>query len=69
MGDQHERAILTEFKTSTPALVEIMRDEPAAVESTLEAIKTGAPIIFQAALHDGPFAGFTHSLSLRSSRK
>ena len=70
MGDQHERAILTQFKKSAQALVEIAKDDSAAaVESTLKAIKTGVPIIFQAALQNEAFAGFADFLVLDSSQR
>ena len=67
MGDEHERATLAEFKRTPEGLIEIEKDSPNALESTLEAIKNKAPIIFQAALHDGPFAGFADFLLLDSS--
>jgi predicted RecB family nuclease len=69
-GDQHEQAVLREFKESTPRLVEITtRDLVAATAATLEAIRSGAPIIYQAALQDGSFAGFADFLLLGSTRK
>jgi predicted RecB family nuclease len=68
MGDQHERATLAEFKRTTSGLIEIVKDSPHALESTLEAVKNKAPIVFQAALHDELFAGFADFLLLDSSQ-
>jgi uncharacterized protein len=67
-GDQHEHAILDEFKASTPKLVEVSRDDIATAQSTtIAAIKAKAPIIFQAALENGQFAGFADFLILDES--
>jgi predicted RecB family nuclease len=67
-GDQHEASVLAEFSDSTPELVTIPKDDPiAARERTLSAIEAKAPIIFQAALEDGAFAGFADFLILDSS--
>lgn len=67
IGDQHERRILTEFKETTSGLIEIPKNSPVAVETTLQAVKQRAPIIFQAALQDGGFAGFADFLLLDAS--
>lgn len=62
-GEQHERSILDEFKSSEPELVEIPRDGPVVSrEKTLSAIKANAPIVYQAALERVPFAGFADFL-------
>jgi uncharacterized protein len=64
-GDQHERAVLEEFKLSVPTLVEISKDDTAAAHlETIAAIKARAPIIYQAALQDQQFAGFADFLIL-----
>jgi uncharacterized protein len=64
-GDQHERAVLEEFKLSVPALLEISKDDTAAAHlETIAAIKARAPIIYQAALQDQQFAGFADFLIL-----
>jgi len=64
-GDQHEQSALHELRKSTPGLVEIPKDEfGAARAATLSAVHAGAPIIFQAALADGPFAGYADFLIL-----
>src|SRR2546423_8511587 len=51
-GDEHERSILTRYKSESN-LVEIPKDDFAvACATTAEAIGKKAPIIFQAALQD-----------------
>ncbi len=67
-GDQHERTILDEFKSSASNLVEIPKDDPVTARTkTLSAISTKAPIIYQAALESGQFAGFADFLLLDAS--
>src|SRR5450631_3670519 len=45
-GDQHERTILDEFKSSSSNLVEIPKDDPVTARAkTLSVISTKAPII------------------------
>lgn len=67
-GDQHERAVLDEFKSSVAGLVEIPRDDLVAARSkTLSAIKAKAPIIYQAALESERFAGFADFIILGAS--
>lgn len=64
-GDQHERAMLDEFKASVVELAEIPKgDSSVARSATLSAIKAKAPIIYQAALEDRQFAGFADFLIL-----
>jgi len=64
-GDQHEGAVLGEFKSSVPELVEIPKDDAAvALLETIAAIKSKVPIIYQAALEDRRFAGFADFLIL-----
>ncbi len=64
-GDQHEHAVLDEFKSSAANLVEITRDDPVVSRTnTLSAINASAPIIYQAALESGQFAGFADFLML-----
>ena len=69
-GDRHEISVLTELKMGTPELVEIPTDDFAdAHTKTLSAISAKVPIIFQAALDAGQFAGFADFLILdRSGR-
>ena len=66
-GDQHERAVLEEFKSSVPELMEIPKDDAATAHlETIAAIKAQAPIIYQAALEDREFAALpTSSSSMR----
>ena len=64
-GDQHERAVLEEFKGSKAGLVEISRDDARAAQmETISAIGAHTPIIYQAALEDQQFAGFADFLIL-----
>jgi predicted RecB family nuclease len=64
-GDEHERAILEQFKASTPGLVPIpTTDFETARAATLAAIQARAPIVYQAALSDDRFAGFADFLVL-----
>jgi hypothetical protein len=64
IGDQRERAVLDEFRSSTPNLVEISKDDPDVAQTmTLAAINSKAPIIYQAALENFPFAGFADFLA------
>jgi predicted RecB family nuclease len=68
-GDEHERSILTRYKSSESNLVEILKDDFAvAYATTAEAIGKKAPIIFQAALQDHEFAGFADFLILTSGK-
>ncbi len=64
-GNQHERSILDEFKVAKPNLVQIpTNDQPLAQAKTLLAIDAKAPVIYQAALECGRFAGFADFLEL-----
>lgn len=67
-GITHEAAVLKEWKSKEPSLVEIHdRDLDAAHGRTLEAIAKKAPVIYQGALRHGNFAGFTDFLELDPS--
>ncbi len=69
-GDEHERSILAGYKASNSNLIEIPKNDfDVARRTTLEAIKNKAPIVFQAALKDGVFAGFADFLILDVSEK
>lgn len=63
IGNQHERAILEGLKSSTPGLVEIPRDNDA-VARTREALDARSPIIYQAKLESGNFAGYADFMIL-----
>ena len=68
-GNEHERTMLEEFKGATK-VTEILRDDfQAAREKTLAAIKSRAPIIYQAALEDDRFAGFADFVVLDESNR
>ncbi len=67
-GDQHERAVLQEFRSSETQVVEIPRDNfDLARRETLSAMAVQVPIIYQAALELGPFFGYTDFLLLDES--
>ena len=67
-GDLHERRVLDELKASAVSLVEIRKEDPVVARTTtLSAIKSKAPIIYQAALEAEPFAGFADFIMLDSS--
>src|SRR5438132_5660821 len=69
-GDEHERSILTGYKTSESNLVEVSKDDFAvACIRTLAALNNKAPIIYQAALQDGSFAGYADFLKLDGAGK
>ena len=64
-GDQHELVVLGELKVATPQLVEIPKgDFPEDLVKTRAAIEVKSPIIYQAALQDGRFAGYSDFLTL-----
>ncbi len=64
-GDEHESAILSEFKNSRPGLAIIEReDAEQASRDTAAAFARKSPVIFQAALATGRFAGFADFLIL-----
>jgi predicted RecB family nuclease len=66
-GDQHEQSVLTGYKANAAGVVEIPRDEKnfdVAHAATLEAIRSRAPIIYQAALQDAGFACYADFLRL-----
>jgi len=60
-GDEHERAILSEFQSATLGLVIIPRGDDA-VAATLAAMKARTPVIYQAALVADAFEGFADFL-------
>ena len=67
-GQKHERSVLTELKAMPAGVVEIQANNSmAAREHTLSAIEAKAPVIYQAALHSGPFAGYADFLMLNAA--
>lgn len=57
-GQAHEQATLATFQRARPGLVEIdFRDRTRAVAATAEALRAGAPVIYQAVFDDGEFTG------------
>ena len=65
-GDKHERAYLERLLPDGVALLEIdkEKDFAAAAADTLAAIRSKTPVIYQAALQAGNFAGFADFLIL-----
>ncbi|MDI1242807.1 MAG: TM0106 family RecB-like putative nuclease [bacterium] len=62
-GNQHERRILEELRGTAPTLVEILRGGDA-IDRTKAAVATRAPVIYQGALADGEFSGFSDFILL-----
>ena len=58
-GIDHEKAYLEELRLSSGPVTDIPRrmDREQRRQLTLEAMRSGAPIIYQAALEDGLWAG------------
>lgn len=66
-GNEHERAMLEEFKAAAK-VVEIPKDDfETAAEETSAAVKSRAQIIYQAALEGDRFAGFADFVILDDS--
>ena len=65
-GDQHESSVLQDVRSSEAGLVEVSKDGDA-VQATLRAIESLAPVIYQAALECGRFSGFADFLMLDAS--
>lgn len=67
-GNEHERTVLEELRSTCTALIEIpTADSSAARLATLSAIQAKVPIIYQAALECERFAGFADFLILEES--
>lgn len=67
-GEEHERTVLDDFKSSGATVNEVSKDDSAsAKEQTLSALSAKVPIIYQAALESGHFAGFADFLILDDS--
>ena len=62
-GDRHEKAVLGELKSTGGSLIEIPRGDTART-LTLSAIGSKAPVIYQALLESGRFAGYADFLIL-----
>ncbi len=57
-GRAHERATLAKLRQETRGVVEIDgRDPVEAAERTAEALRAGAPVVYQAVFRDGDFTG------------
>ncbi len=73
LGDQHEQRHLDELRELNRENVAIIGRPPytvdgltAAAEATMRAVERRAPVIYQAAMFDGRFAGFADFLVLES---
>jgi predicted RecB family nuclease len=67
-GVKHEAAVLQDTRELHPEIVEIPRgDAELAKALTLSALQSKSPIIYQAALSDGIFAGFADFIELDAS--
>lgn len=65
LGDEHELAFLEKLKADGRSVIEIPKDRISLEESvrlTLEAMKAGPDIIFQGALLDGAWGGYSDFL-------
>ncbi|RUX06164.1 TM0106 family RecB-like putative nuclease, partial [Mesorhizobium sp. M8A.F.Ca.ET.059.01.1.1] len=65
LGDEHELAFLEKLKADGRSVIEIPKDRISLEESvrlTLEAMKVGPDIIFQGALLDGAWGGYSDFL-------
>lgn len=70
VGDEHEQSVLKGYQASGSGLVQIAKDGTTfdvAYDATLEAIRSRAPIIYQAALRDAEFAGYADFLKLEGA--
>lgn len=68
-GNEHEQSMLEKFKANTE-VIEIPKDDfQTAREATLVAIKSHAPIVYQAALNDERFTGFADFVVLDESER
>src|SRR4026207_549966 len=61
LGHEHEERVLRRFREERQDVVEIESDE-ASFERTAEAMSRGAAVIYQAALRNGLFAGYSDFL-------
>ncbi|WP_036437535.1 TM0106 family RecB-like putative nuclease [Mycobacterium sp. URHB0044] len=75
LGDDHERRQLDDLRTEFGGDVTIIGRPPytdaglrAAAEQTMRAVERRAPVIYQAAMFDGRFAGFADFLVLDGDR-
>lgn len=71
-GDAHEQSVLKRYKAAGTGLIEIPKDGEkfdVANAATLKAVKAKTPIIYQAALRHGDFAGYADFLKLDGAGK
>ena len=64
-GQEHERTVLAELEAAQSGVVEIRaKNLTEASKQTLAAIESKAPVIYQAALQSGQFAGYADFVML-----
>ncbi|ART68747.1 nuclease [Mycobacterium dioxanotrophicus] len=73
LGDEHEQRHLDELRSDTSVTVigrpaYTVAGLTAAAEQTLDAVRSRAPVIYQAAMFDGRFAGFADFLMFDGER-
>src|SRR4029077_19557955 len=71
-GDEHEESVLKGYKATGTGLIETPKDGAkfdVANAATLKAVQAKTPIIYQAALRHGDFAGYADFLKLDASGK
>ncbi|KAA0079547.1 TM0106 family RecB-like putative nuclease [Mycolicibacterium sp. P9-64] len=75
LGDEHERRQLDDLRTEFGGDVTIIGRPPytdaglrAASDQTMRAVERRSPVIYQAAMYDGRFAGFADFLVLEGDR-
>jgi uncharacterized protein len=73
LGDQHEERHLDELRAATDVTIigrpaYTVAGLSAAADATLRAVEQRAPVIYQAAMFDGRFAGFADFLLLDADR-
>lgn len=67
-GDKHEADVLSDFRQSCPEIAEIRSDDLTLAKAmTVAAFQAKAPIVYQAALELGVFAGFADFIELASN--
>ncbi|QRP47699.1 TM0106 family RecB-like putative nuclease [Amycolatopsis sp. FDAARGOS 1241] len=56
-GRAHEEATLVRLRSDRPVVEIDERDPAVAAKATEEALRAGAPVVYQAVFHDGEFSG------------
>jgi uncharacterized protein len=70
VGNEHEQTVLNRYKASGAVVAEVQKENfGKAHGATIAALKQKPPIIYQAALRDGAFAGYSDFLELDGAGK